>query len=148
MNEHQRETAFLRQCLRYEDSPECHGLEERIASLQRDERCVRRALWLMLVLAGLAAAGLGYCAVFSPDYPQNTSRFITQFITKAFCALGLSSLICLLGFTWLGAVNRKELDQGREECRHLARKLLASRVGQPWLNETRPPTVQKEETPS
>ena len=58
MNEHQRETAFLRQCLRYDDSPECHGLEERIASLQRDERCVRRALWLMLVLAGLLAVWL------------------------------------------------------------------------------------------
>jgi hypothetical protein len=131
MSDYKRETAFLRQCLLYDDTGERHKLEERITQLQRNERCVQRAVWLMAVLAALAMAGLGYCAFFCEDYPQNMSRFITQFTSKVVCALGLGSLICLLAFVGLGVGYRKELDQRREECRRLAAKLLESRLGKP-----------------
>ena len=69
MNEHQQQTAFLRQCLLYDDTEERHKLEEKITRLQVDERCVRRAVWLMALFAALAMAGLGYAAVFLADYP-------------------------------------------------------------------------------
>lgn len=129
MSEHQKQTAFLRQCLLYDDTAERHKLEERITQLQHDEVCVRHAVWLMALFAALAMAGLCYAAVFLADYPLNLSHLTGQLIIKVLCALGLGSLICLLAFLGLGVVYRKELDQRREECRQLATKLLESRLG-------------------
>lgn len=131
MSKYERETAFLRQCLLYDDTAERHKLEERITQLQRDERCVRRAVWLMALLIALAMAGLCYSAVFLAHYPQSTSQFFTQFISKVFCALGLGSIICMLAFVGLGVVYRREMDQGREDGRRLATKLLEARLGKP-----------------
>ena len=131
MNEHQRQTAFLTQCIRYDDTAKHHSLEEKITELQRDEICVRRAVWLMTLFAGLAMAGLCYAAVFLADYPLNLSHLTAQLIIKVLCALGVGSLICLLAFLGLGAIYRKELDQRREECRQLAIKLIESRLGKP-----------------
>jgi len=128
MNEHERDTEFLRQVILYDDTVERHKLDERITQVQRDERCVRRAVWLMTLLAALAAVGLGCSAVLLPDYPQDVARFFTQTIVKVFSALGLTSLISLLGFAGLAVVYRKELDRRREECRRFATKLLESRL--------------------
>jgi hypothetical protein len=135
MSEHQKQTDFLRQCLLYDDTGERHKLEERITQLQRDEICVRRAVWLMALFAALAMAGLCYAAVFVPGHPLNLSEYTGLLIIKLFCALGIGSLICLLAFLGLGVVYRKELDQRREECRQLATKLLESRLGK---SHTRP----------
>lgn len=131
MSDYHRETEFLRQCIRYDDTAERHELEEQITQIQSNERCVRRAVWLMALLAALAMAGLCYAAVFMVDYPLNLSQLATNLITKVLCALGVGSLICLLAFTGLGVVYRKELDQRREECRRLAAKVLETRLGKP-----------------
>jgi hypothetical protein len=142
MSDHERETAFLRRCLVYDDTGERHKLEESITQLQRNERCVRRAVWLMVLLAALGMAGLSYSAVFLADYPKNMSRFTAQFIPKVFCALGLGSMISLLAFVGLGVVHRNKLDQRREECRRLAMRLLESRLGKPRIMTQ--PAVGKE----
>jgi hypothetical protein len=131
MSEHQRHTAFLRQCIGYDDTGERHKLEESITELQGNERCMRRAVWLMALLVGLAMAGLCYSAVFLTDYHENLSQFAAAMISKVLCALGLGSLICLVSFLGLGIANRKQLDQRREECRQLAAKVLESRLGKP-----------------
>ncbi len=131
MSDHQRETAFLRRCIGYDDTEERHRLEERITQIQRDERTVRRAVWLMALLAALAMAGLGYAAVFMAEYPLNVSQLTGRYLIKALCVLGGGSLICLFGFLGLGVVFRKELDQRREDCRRLALQVLESRVGRP-----------------
>ena len=128
MSEHQRETAFLKQCIGYDDTAERDRLEERIAQDQRNERCVRRAVWLMALLSALAIAGLCYAAVFLEDFPENKSHSV---ILRIFAALGLGSLISLLAFGGLGVVYRKALDRRREECRRLATNLLESRLGKP-----------------
>jgi formate hydrogenlyase subunit 3/multisubunit Na+/H+ antiporter MnhD subunit len=126
MSDHQRETAFLRQCIHYDDTAERHKLDERLTQAQRDERCVRCAVWLMALLTALAMAGLCYSAVFLADFPQNKS-YLT---IKVLGALGLASLISLLAFVGFWVVHRQELDQRREECRRLAMKLFESRLGQ------------------
>jgi hypothetical protein len=131
MSEQQRETAFLRRVILYDDTAERHKLEEGITQTQRDERCVRRAVLLMVLLTALAAAGLCYAAVFQEHHPQNMSQFITPFIVKVLCALGVGALICMLAFGGLGVVYRKELEHRREECRRLTTKLLESRLGKP-----------------
>ena len=100
MGEHQNHTQFLRQCLRYDDSSQRHELEKTFSQLQRDLRCVRRATWLMAVLATLAVAGLGYAAVFTDNFPYNLPPFILNLI----CTLAVGSLISLLAFMGLGMV--------------------------------------------
>jgi len=47
----------------------------------------------MALLVALAMAGLCYSAIFLTDRRQNMSQFLTQFISKVFCALGLGSLM-------------------------------------------------------
>jgi uncharacterized membrane protein len=96
--------------------------------VQQNERCVQRAVWLMVLLAALAFAGLAYSAVFMEDFPQNMPGFMTRFVTKLFCVLGLASLICIPAFVGLEVVYRQELNKRREECRRLATKLLESRL--------------------
>jgi hypothetical protein len=127
MSEHQKHTEFLRHCLRYGESTEHQALEEKITQIQRDQRCVQRAMWLMAILTALAVAGLGYPAILVENFPYNTPQFIVNLI----CALGLASLICLLVFVGLGMAYRKKLDQRREECRQLVTRLLESRLGKP-----------------
>ena len=148
MSDHQRETAFLRQCIRYDDTEERHRLEERITQIQRDERIVRRAVWLMVVLAALAMAGLGYAAVLMAEYPLNVSQLTERFLIKALCALGGGSLICLFVFMGLGAVFRRELDQRREDCRRLALKVLESRLGQPRATPVNGVVKEQERIPN
>lgn len=145
MSEHQKQTAFLRQCLLYDDTGERHELEENITQLQRNERCVRRAVWVMSLLVALAMAGLCYAAIFLMDRPQDMSQFVTQFVSKVFCALGLGSLICLASFVGLGVAYRMKLDQRREDCRRLAAKLLESRLGKPRALEGTAPQIPSEE---
>jgi len=131
MSEHQRETAFLRQCLLYDDTGEGHKLEESITQLQRNERCVRRAVWVMALLVALAMAGLCYSAIFLANHSQDVSQFVTPFISKVFCALGLGSLISLAAFVGFWVGYRKQLVQRQKECRRLVTKLMATRLGNP-----------------
>ena len=127
MSEHQKHTEFLRHCLHYGESAEHQALDKIITQIQRDERCVRRAVWLMAILTALAVAGLGYPAILVENFPYTAPRFVVNLV----CALGAASLICLLVFVGLGMAYRWKLDQRREECRLLVTKLLASRLGKP-----------------
>ena len=146
MNEHQKQTEFLRQCLLYADTGERHKLEENITQLLRNERCLRRAVSVMALLVALAIAGIGYSAIFLTDNPQSMSQTVTQFGGRIFCALGLGSLISLLAFVGLGAANRNQLDQRREDCRRLAAKLLESRLGNPRALEGNAPEISSGES--
>jgi hypothetical protein len=134
MSDHQRETAFLRQCICYDETGERPRLEERITQIQRDGRIVKRATWLMALLTALAGAGLGYVSILMADYPLNLSQLATQVFFKGLCVLGAGSLISLFGFMCVGVSLRTELDHRREDCRRLALKVLESRLGQPRDN--------------
>jgi|SRR5581483_2103694 hypothetical protein len=129
LSEHQKETAFLRRCIAYEEGAAGRQLDERIAQIQRDERCLRRAAWLLGLLAALAVAGLGYLCVLLEDFPEHMSVFSAQYATKVVCTLGVGSLISLLTFAGFGIRYRRELNLRREECRRLVTNLLESRLG-------------------
>jgi hypothetical protein len=125
MSDHQRHTEFLRHCIRYDESARRQELMEEIVRIQRDARCVSRAVWLMAILAALAVSGLGYGAVLVNNFPNN----IPQFILNFFSVLAVSWLICILAFMGLGMVYRWKLDRRREECRQIVTRLLESRLG-------------------
>ncbi len=127
MSEHQKHTEFLRHCLRYCESAEHQKLEEGITQVQRDARCVRRAVWLMAMVAALVVAGLGYGTVLVANFPYNAPQFIVNLIY----AVGLGALISLVVFAGLGMGYRWKLDRRREECRQKVTKLLESRLGKP-----------------
>jgi hypothetical protein len=142
MNDRHRQTEFLRQCLLYDDSSESHKLVERTKQLQRNERCIARGVWLILLMGALAFAGLAYLAIFMEDFPENMPGFVTRFLTQVCCVAALSSLICAPTFLGLGWIYRQEQAQVREECRRRAAKLLESRLGEPCA--TTPAQVVKQ----
>jgi hypothetical protein len=133
MSEHQRETAFLRHSIVFDDTDERRKLEERIAQVQRDERCVQRAAWLMVLFASLGAAGLAYGALLQENFPYGTSWLVI----KLLCELGLASLIPLVALVGLLMVYRRKLNCLREECRRLVTKLLESRLGKSHITPLR-----------
>lgn len=127
MSEQQRDTAFLTRLIAFDDSDERRTLAERIARLEGDERCVRRAACLMLLFAGLATAGIFYAAVFLL-HPENLIQFLEKPVIKALAAVVLSSIICLLAFQTLAALYRRKLARGRDECRCLAMRFVEARM--------------------
>jgi len=127
MSDHQKHTEFLRECIRYDESARRQELMEEIVRIQCDARCVRRAVWLMAMLAALAVFGFGYGVILVNNFPDN----VPQFILKTFSVLSVSWLVCILAFAGLGLIYRLKLDRRREECRQIVTRLLQSRLGKP-----------------
>jgi len=127
MNEHQKGTAFLRHCLRYGENAEHEALDRRIIQIQRDERCVRRAIWLTAMLTALALVGFGYAVLLVDNFPYNQP----QIIISLGCALGAGAFISLVVFLCLGMVYRMRLDHRHEECRQLVTRMMDTRLGKP-----------------
>ena len=134
MSDNERETDFLGHCLLYDDSGDGEQLQQRISQVKREERCVRRALYWLMVTALLACSGLCYSVLFMPEYPGTVSPMTRQVITNTLSVIGLASLICMLGFRILVSIYRRELKKRREQCRQIALKLLESRLGKPPRN--------------
>lgn len=124
---HQGEATFPRRCLRDDDSAGRHAPDERIAGIERDERCLRRAVVLMAVFTSLAAARLGYAAVLTQDASQEATHLGFRIVS----VLGLASMICLVVFAGLRLVCRLKLNRWRKEGRQLDARITESRLGRP-----------------
>jgi hypothetical protein len=127
LSRHQKEMSFLRHLMLYDDTPQGQCLEEKLAGVERNERCCRRAVWCAALLTGLALAGLGYSAIFFLDFPVDRARLLT----RLFCALGIASLVSLLTFAALWLVSRMKLEDQRDECRRLVTRIVEFRLGKP-----------------
>ena len=123
MSEHQKQSNFLKTLLTYDDSEEHRRLRARIDGAEKDERCIRCAGRLVGLLSLLAIAGLCYSAVLLPEFFSNSRNFLVQF----FCALGLGSLLCLVGFFGLWCYYRAIVNKLHDECRQLVSALMSSR---------------------
>jgi hypothetical protein len=145
MSEHQKETAFLRQVIRFDDTNERHELEARMVQVQRDQRSVCRAAWIVAMFAALGMAGLAYGAIFQESFPYGPSQLLVNVI----CELGLGALISLAAFGVLLAAYRRRLNHLRAGCRGLVMKLLECRHGPlrppPADEGTRPQTAKPTE---
>ena len=131
MSEYQRETAFLRRCLSYHDSPESRKLDECLTQLLRNQDCVRRAMELMVIIAGLAVVGLSGAAIYLNDYSNGFSQSFTQIAVRCLCVLGAGAFLSLLAFAAVGIFYRLEMNEWRDECRVLITTLIESRCGKP-----------------
>ena len=102
-----------------DDSFERQRLEERLTQVQRDARCVRRAVRVMVFLTAFAVVGLGHSTVFLPFWPQTMDQYLMQWPIKAHCALGLASLSCAIVFSALRLLYRRELNWCVDQCQRL-----------------------------
>jgi hypothetical protein len=129
MSEHQTETGFLKHLIRYDDGEEGRKLENGIAQVQQDVRCVQRAASVTALFPLLAIAGVTYGVVLQENFLYNVSEHVLTVL----CVLGLASLICLVGFAVLLMAYFKKLHRLRKEARQLAIRLLESRLGKPQI---------------
>jgi hypothetical protein len=119
----QKRNDILAECIRHDATGELHRAEERIYDAERDERCVRRAMWLMMLLTALAGAGLGYSVILLYE----VAPYYTRIINHIFTVIAVASLISLLTFAALWVQRRHRLAARREEVRGLVMRLLAAR---------------------
>ena len=115
MSEREKQTRFLKELIRTEDREELQELQARITQAERDERCIRSAVWLMFVLVLISGAGLGYSAVFVREFFDNT----TPLVVKVFTALVMASFMCLVGFLGFWFWTRAICNRLYDECRNL-----------------------------
>src|SRR4051794_18264957 len=115
MSEREKQTRFLKELIGSEDPDGCQDLKARILKAERDEKCIRSALWLVIMLASLSLAGLGYAAVFVPQFFSHTTPVVVKFFT----ALVLASGICLIGFGGFWMWYRGVCNRLYEECRNV-----------------------------
>ncbi len=127
MSEHEKETAFLHHCICFDESPGRQDLADSLTNIQRDERCVRNGIRVLVLIALLAVAIFCYGMILLDGFPQDTS----QLLLKIIASVGVAAVICLVVFAGLQIIFRARLDERREECRQLIMKLLVSRLGQP-----------------
>jgi hypothetical protein len=122
--EHQTEHAFLKRLIEHDASEESRQLQDSLAQAERDERCIRRAMFLMAVLFMLSLAGLSYCAILLPDVFRNPE----QLVMRSLGYLGLGSLISLGVFLGYLLWHRVIVRRLRRECRRLVLALARSQL--------------------
>lgn len=127
MKEHTTEQAFLKLLIAHDASEESRQLQDGLAQAERDERCIRRAIFLMTVLFMLSLAGLGYCAILLPDVFRNPSHLAM----RSLCYLGLGSLISQGAFMGYLLWHRVAARRLHRECRRLVLVLARSQLRVP-----------------
>ena len=121
------EHAFLRRLVEPQVSDESRQLQDSLVQAEKDERCIRRAMFLMTVLFLLSLAGLGYCALLLPDIFGNPDHFVMRGL--GYLALGaLISQGLFFGYLlW----HRMAVRRLHRECRQMALALTASQPATP-----------------
>lgn len=124
MSERQKDTRFLKTLILCDDSEHGRTLQEKIKRAEKDEKCIRGAVSLVTLLGMLCLSGLGYAAVFVPQF----AHFSSHIATRLCCIVGLGSLICLVVFLGYWFWYRAVANRVYEECRRFLRPLLESRM--------------------
>jgi hypothetical protein len=133
MTEYQKETAFLRYVMAFDDTAERRELEERVAQVQRDERCAQRAASLMALVSALFAAALSYAVILHENFPYARSELVFNLL----CGFGSASLISVVVLVGLSLTYHTKLNRLRAECRFLVTKLLEFHLGTPHRSRLR-----------
>lgn len=130
MNERQKQSAFLKDLLRGEDSPASQELKAQIIKSEQNEKCVRCALMIVGVIGSLSVAGLGYSAVLLPNFFESS----TPFLVRLFTALALACGLCLLLYLGLWLSYRATTNHLLGEVRRFLLSSAQSRQPVPGAN--------------
>lgn len=125
--EHHKEHSFLKLLIAHDASEESRQLQDGLAQAERDERCIRRAMFLMAVIFVLSLAGLGYCAILLPDVFSNPKHLIMRTLSY----LGLGSLISEGVFLGYLLWHRLAVGRLHGQCRSLVLALARSQLRLP-----------------
>lgn len=140
---HKKEGAFLKSLLLHLDSTERGQLCDSLEKAEREEKCLRSALFLMVVLLMLAAGGLGYCALLLPNIFRNHDSLLV----RSLFALGLASLIAQLIFLGYLFWHRTVVTRLHEECRLLVLSLARSQFKGPGTPNSSDLLAARSESP-
>jgi|SRR6266850_2722452 len=113
MCEREKQAEFFKELIQSLDSERSRQLQERLDKVEREEACIRSAMSLTVVLGLFSALGLGYLAVFVPDFSSSPLS------VKLFSTLLVTSGICLLGFIGFWCSCRATCNEVFDECRRL-----------------------------
>jgi hypothetical protein len=119
----QHATGLLKHPIDLNDTLEHQKLVERIAQVERDERCVQRVVLLTAGFTALAVVGLGYGLILQPDFALSPSSFVARLL----CEIALALLFSLVGIVGLWLVYRSRLNRLTRDCRRLVVQLLECR---------------------
>src|SRR5882762_1486438 len=119
MCEREKQAEFFKELMQSLDSERSRQLQERLDKVEREEACIRSAMSLTVVLGLFSALGLGYLAVFVPDFSSSPLS------VKLFSTLLVTSGLCLLGFIGFWCSCRATCNEVFDECR----RLISSGVG-------------------
>lgn len=120
---------FLKALLLHLGREECRRLYDGLVKTEREQRCIRRAMFLMVLLFLLSGAGLGYCALLLPEL----FRGVGPPLVPGLLVLGLGALISQAMFVGYLLWHRTEVNRLHEECRRLILDLAAAQLNLPVL---------------
>jgi hypothetical protein len=119
MSKRERQTAFLKTLVLHAPPTDPRGLLERIAKAERDERCSRRAVRLVLLVGALAVFAQFYLSLLAPTSLGKPAHFANRSLSALSVASLISCAVFLVCWFW----HRALLDGVHEESR---RFILAS----------------------
>jgi hypothetical protein len=116
----QRVTGLLKHTIDSNDILEHRKLVEKIAQVERDERCVQRVVLLTAGFTALTVVGLGYGLILQEDFAVGAPSFVARLL----CEIALAALFSLVGIVSLWLVYRSKLNGLTRDCRRLVTQLL------------------------
>lgn len=119
----QRATGLLKRTIDLDDTLAHRKLVERIAQVERDERCVQRVALVMAGFTALALVGFGYGVILQENFADGESSFVARLITE----IALASLLSFVVIAGLWLVYRSKLNGLMRDCRRSVTQLLERR---------------------
>ena len=124
IKEHERQLVFLQTLILLAEPAEGQRLIERLQKAEREERSIRRAIYLMVLIAALSFSILGYAAVLLPEFLTRASSMALVF--SGGC---VGSLISLAVFLFFWFWYRQTSHPLHEECRRFVVRGMETRLG-------------------
>ena len=124
IKEHERQLVFLQTLILLAEPAEGQRLVERLQKAEREERSIRRAIYLMVLIAALSFSILCYVAVLLPEFFTRASS--TALVFSGGC---VGSLISLAVFLFFWFWYRQTSHPLHEECRRFVVRGMETRLG-------------------
>ena len=124
IKEHERQLVFLQTLILLAEPAEGQRLVERLQKAEREERSIRRAIYLMVLIAALSFSILCYAAVLLPEFLTRASSMALVF--SGGC---VGSLISLAVFLFFWFWYRQTSHPLHEECRRFVVRGMETRLG-------------------